>query len=80
MKIILYASNNFQNLLCLEAVKEWMESSERLPHQTVFNGLVSLKMNFKSVTATYLYGRDTIMDFTQPKKEEEDKNQLKLKL
>ena len=80
MKIILYASNNFQNLLCLEAVKAWMESSERLPHQTVFNGLVSLKRNSKSVTATYLHGRDTIMDFTQPEKEEEDINQLKLKL
>jgi len=79
MKTIIYASNQFQSLLCLEAVREYLDEGEQLPRQTAFNGLVSLKRNNKSVTATYLNSKDTIMNFTVPTKEE-DKNQLKLKL
>ena len=79
MKIILYASNQFQSLLCLEAVREMMESGEPLPHQTAFNGKVSLKRNNRSITCTYLHAKDTVMNFAVPVKEE-DKNQLKLEL
>ena len=79
MKTIVYANNNFQALLCTQAVKEYMKG-DCPPTQEAFEGKIRIKRNDKSVTATYLYGRDTIMDFTQPKKEEEDKNQLKLNL
>lgn len=79
MKVILYANNQFQSLLCLEAIRAYLESSERLPHQVAYNGKVSLKMNHRSITSTYLHANDTIMDFTSPVKEE-DKNQLKLEL
>jgi len=78
MKTIIYASNNFQNLLCLEAVSEYLKQDDPLPHSTAFNGLVKLKVNDKSITATYLHGADTIMSFTKPVKEE-DKSQLKIK-
>ena len=79
MKTIIYASNNFQALLCLEAAREWLEQEGGSPHQTAFNGLISLKTNHRSLTATYLHSKDTIMNFSVPKPEE-DKNQLKLEL
>ena len=78
MKTIIYASNNFQNLLCLEAVNEWLKG-EQPEKEEAFGGLIRLKRNVKSVTATYAHGADTILDFSKPIKEE-NKNQLKLEL
>ena len=78
MKIIVYSNNNFQSLLCLEAISEYLKQSDPKPSETAFGGLVSLKTNQKSITVIYKYGKDNIMDFTKPVKEE-DKSQLKIK-
>jgi len=79
MKIILYASNNFQNLLCLEAVKEYL-TSDRPATQEAFNGKIHITRNMKSIKVEYVNWNDTVINFTVPVKEEEDINQLKLKL
>ena len=78
MKVILYANNNFQNLLCLEAVKEYL-TGDRPSTQEAFEGKIRIKRNAKSVTAEYLHAKDTVINFTVPVKKE-DINQLKLKL
>jgi len=76
MKIILYTSNNFQNLLCLEAVKEYL-TGDRPSTQEAFEGKIRIKRNAKSVTAEYLHAKDTVINFTVPKPEK-DENQIEI--
>ena len=78
MKTIIYANNSFQTLLCIQAVEEYMDG-DRPATQEAFDGKIRIVRNAKSVTATYIHGKDTILNFSKPVKEE-NKNQLKLKL
>ena len=78
MKTIIYANNQFQSLLCLQAVLEYIQG-DRPATQEAFDGKIRIVRNEKSVTAIYLHSKDTIINFAVPVKEE-DKNQLKLKL
>ena len=76
MKIILYASNNFQNLLCLEAVKEYL-TGDRPATQEAFDGKIHITRNMKSIKVEYVNWNDTAINFTVPKPEK-DENQIEI--